>query len=97
MKVINLNESQYLRLFESEFHDTFGSDDTTPQNLDSNRYSMVDAVTTGEDGEEHLVEPEGNDIKGRIKKGNRFDGSSRKGDDIASDGPWLTYKNRGGF
>lgn len=93
MKVINLNESQYRRLFEIEFHDTFGSDDNTPQNLGDERFNMTDAITTHPDGEESLVEPNGSNIE----KGNRFDGSSRKGDDIASDGPWLTYKNRGGF
>lgn len=91
MKVINLNESQYRRLFEID--DTFESDDSTPQNLDGERYNMTDAVTTGIDGEESLVKPNGSDIE----KGNRFDGSSRLGDETAPNGPWQTWKNRGGF
>lgn len=91
MKVINLNESQYRRLFE--IHDTFESDDSTPQNLGGERYNMTDAVTTGIDGEESLVKPNGSDIE----KGNKFDGSSRLSDDTAPNGPWQTCKNIGGF
>ena len=91
MKVINLNESQYRRLFEID--NTFESNDSTPQNLGGERYNMPDAVTTRIDGKESLVEPNGSDIE----KGNGFDGSSRLGDDTAPNGPWQTCKNIGGF
>ena len=74
MKVINLNESQYKRLFEtSEFvTNAIGEPDATPINLGSEVYT--DAVKTDKDGEDYLVKPGGSDIEKR----NRFDGANRK-------------------
>jgi len=93
MKVINLNESQYKRLFEtSEFvTNAIGEPDATPINLGSEVYT--DAVKTDKDGEDYLVKPGGSDIEKR----NRFDGARRKSDSMSADGPWQRPGRIGGF
>ena len=95
MKVINLNESQYKRLFEMDSFVAGASDanlDKTPQNL-TNDEIYTDAVTVTPDGDENFVDAGGSEIE----KKNRFAGANRKQDPMSADGPWQRPGRIGGY
>lgn len=86
MKIINLNESQYQRLFETDSFVTSagGEVDNTPQNLSSSEVFSDAAVTTTPSGDEELVKA--GDSK--FVKQNKFKGARVKQDQMCNDGPW---------
>ena len=86
MKVINLNESQYKRLFEMDSFVKSGGNDDEGQNTIPDFQNQEEVVTTSK------IDDEDGGVKNSIPPT-----SQKKQDTMSADGPWQRPGRVGGY